>query len=137
MATVAQNLIATGKGLAVLIAFLWLGEGIANYTGAPIPGGVLGMLLLFTVLRLYPGTTPGWLVDTAHRLIALLPLFFIPAGVGIFFLPDGFADQWPALLGAIILGTLLSITLTGLVLKALATKAAPTLDRPGGTIDGR
>lgn len=128
MATVAQNLIATGKGLALLIAFLWLGEGIASYTDAPVPGSVLGMLLLFIALRLYPGTTPGWLVDTARRLIALLPLFFIPAGVGIFYLPDRFADQWPALLGAIILGTLLSITLTGLVLKALTARTASTLD---------
>ncbi len=90
------------------------------------------MLLLFSALRLYPGATPGWLVNTAHRLIALLPLFFIPAGVGIFFLPDGFAGQWPALLGAIILGTLLSITVTGLVLKALAARTASIANDPQG-----
>ncbi len=112
----------------MLIAFLWCGEGVASYTGAPIPGAVLGMLLLFAALRLYPGTTPVWLVDTAHRLIAMLPMFFIPAGVGIFFLPDGFSNQGPALLGAIVVGTLLSITLTGLVLKTLSAKTASTLD---------
>ncbi len=128
MATVAQKLIAAGKGLTLLIAFLWLGEGIASYTQIPVPGSVLGMLLLFAALRLHPGTAPEWLANTAHQLIALLPLFFIPAGVGIFFLPDGFATQWPALLGAIILGTLVSITLTGLVLKALTTKNPFPLD---------
>lgn len=124
MATAAQKLIAAGKGLALLIVFLWLGEGIARLTQIPVPGPVLGMLLLFAGLRLYPRATPAWLEDTARRLIALLPLFFIPAGVGIFFLPDAFSDQWPALLGAIILGTLLSIALTGLVLKALAANNA-------------
>ncbi|RLA40704.1 MAG: CidA/LrgA family protein, partial [Gammaproteobacteria bacterium] len=46
-------------------------------------------------------------------------LFFIPAGLGIFFLPEAMQQQWPAILAAIVGGTLLSIALTGLTLKAL------------------
>ncbi len=105
------------KGLAVLVLFQLLGEGLAHVLPIAVPGPVVGMVLLFFTLRqLGP---PDWLVSTAGRLTGLLSLFFIPAGVGIFFLPEAIQQQWPAILAAIIGGTLLSITLTGLMLKAL------------------
>lgn len=105
------------KGLAVLVLFQLLGEGLAQVLPIAVPGPVLGMVLLFFTLRqLGP---PDWLVKTAGRLIGLLSLFFIPAGLGIFFLPEAMQQQWPAILAAIVGGTLLSIALTGLTLKAL------------------
>ncbi|MDF1831504.1 MAG: CidA/LrgA family protein [Porticoccaceae bacterium] len=110
-------IIDTLKGLAVLVLFQLLGEGLAQILPLPVPGPVVGMVLLFFVLRQLP--PPTWLISTAGRLISLLSLFFIPAGVGIFFLPEALRQQWPAILAAIIGGTLLSIALTGLILKAL------------------
>ncbi len=110
-------IIDTLKGLAVLVLFQLLGEGLAQTLPIPVPGPVVGMVLLFFVLRQLP--PPAWLVSTAGRLISLLSLFFIPAGVGIFFLPEALQQQWPAILAAVIGGTLLSIALTGLILKAL------------------
>jgi len=105
------------KGLGVLVLFQLLGEGLAQVLPIAVPGPVLGMVLLFFTLRqLGP---PDWLVKTAGRLISLLSLFFIPAGLGIFFLPEAMQQQWPAILAAIVGGTLLSIALTGLTLKAL------------------
>lgn len=110
-------IIDTLKGLAVLVLFQLLGEGLAQILPIPVPGPVVGMVLLFFTLRqLNP---PDWLINTAGSLIGLLSLFFIPAGVGIFFLPEALQQQWPAILAAIIGGTLLSIALTGLTLKAL------------------
>ncbi|MBQ0719625.1 MAG: CidA/LrgA family protein [Gammaproteobacteria bacterium] len=105
------------KGLAVLLLFQLLGEGLAQLLPIAVPGPVLGMLLLFFTLRQIG--PPVWLVKTAGRLISLLSLFFIPAGLGIFFLPASIQQQWPAILAAIVGGTLLSIALTGLTLKAL------------------
>lgn len=108
------------KGLAVLLLFQQLGEALALLLPIAVPGPVLGMVLLFFTLRhLAP---PDWLTKTAGRLISLLSLFFIPAGLGIFFLPESIQQQWPAILAAIIGGTLLSIALTGLTLKALTRR---------------
>jgi holin-like protein len=105
------------KGLAVLVLFQLLGECLAYVLPIAVPGPVLGMVLLFFTLRQL--SPPDWLVNTAGKLIGMLSLFFIPAGVGIFFLPEAIQQQWPAILAAIIGGTLLSIALTGLTLKAL------------------
>lgn len=112
-----SNALGYLKGLCVLVLFQVLGEGLAHILPIAVPGPVLGMILLFFILRqLDP---PDWLVKTAGRLISLLSLFFIPAGLGIFFLPESMQQQWPAILAAIVGGTLLSITLIGLTLKAL------------------
>ncbi len=105
------------KGLGLLVLFQLLGEALSRLLPIAVPGPVLGMLLLFFVLRQID--PPQWLVKTAGRLISLLSLFFIPAGLGIFFLPASIQQQWPAILAAIVGGTLLSIALTGLALKAL------------------
>lgn len=108
------------KGLAVLVLFQLIGEGLAHLLTIPVPGPVLGMLLLFITLRCT--SAPHWLTLTAGRLIGLLSLFFIPAGLGIFFLPEAIQQQWPAILAAMLGGTLLSIALTGLTLKALSRR---------------
>jgi len=110
------------KGLCVLVLFQLLGEGLSQVLPIAVPGPVLGMILLFFILRQI--SPPEWLTKTAGRLIGLLSLFFIPAGVGVFFLPEPIQQQWPAILAAIVGGTLLSIALTGLVLKALTPDIA-------------
>jgi len=105
------------KGLTVLLVFQLLGEVVSNYFRLPVPGPVIGMLLLFTVL-LVIGSRPS--LDTASKpLIQHLSLLFLPAGVGIFFLPNHFDDQWPAILFAIIPATLISLVLTAWLLKRL------------------
>lgn len=111
------------KGIICLIFFYALGEGITLLTNLPIPGAVIGMLLLFFLLRYRGQSTPTWLNDSSQLFIRFLPLFFLPAAVGIFFLPDAFHTQWPAFLGAIVIATLISLATTALVMKELLKKA--------------
>ncbi|MFB9952559.1 CidA/LrgA family protein [Rhizobium puerariae] len=72
------------KGLAVLLVFQLTGEIIAFGSHLPIPGPVLGMILLIVCLRF---RTSGRLVEDIERtssgLLSNLGLFFVPAGVGI------------------------------------------------------
>lgn len=111
-----MNLISTLKGILCLLIFYGLGETLSLLTAAPIPGAVIGMLLLFAVLRLSGRPTPQWLTDGSQFLIRLLSLFFLPAAVGLFFLPAEFHRQWPALLATIVMATLCSLALTALAL---------------------
>jgi len=45
------------RGIPCLIAFYLLGEGIVWLTSFPVPGAVVGMLLLFFALRIHARTT--------------------------------------------------------------------------------
>src|SRR5699024_7355681 len=68
-------------GLLVLLTCQWLGEGIKLAAGLPLPGPVLGMLILLAVL-LVRGSVPHWLGGTSQRLISVLSLLFLPPAVG-------------------------------------------------------
>ncbi|NNC23120.1 CidA/LrgA family protein [Salinisphaera sp. USBA-960] len=68
--------------LIILIGLQVLGTVITRLTGAPVPGPVFGLVILFVVLSLR-GTTPPALSRTSNTLIDHLALLFVPAGVGI------------------------------------------------------
>ena len=117
------------RGLIILLLYQGMGEAITHYSGIPIPGPVIGMILLFLTLNLSGRKISlrfkhTGLEHTAHLLIRGLPLMFIPACVGIFFLPNTQTDQWPAIVGVIVLSTLITLTATALLMKWLLRSEA-------------
>ncbi|MEY8248334.1 MAG: CidA/LrgA family protein [Bermanella sp.] len=106
------------KGITILLAFFLGGEFIAQLFAWPIPGSVIGMLLLFVFLwRL--GSLPPALKSAADSLLPFLPLFIVPASVGIvnhFYLLQ--QDGW-LLVVAMVLSLLLGIPLCGLLMQRL------------------
>ncbi|AFU99744.1 CidA/LrgA family protein [Simiduia agarivorans] len=109
------------KGLAVLVLYLFAGEALSQALQWRIPGPVTGMLLLFLSLQLLPAKPLADTAEVASKpLIQWLPLFFLPAGAGIFFLPAEVIAQWPAILAAMLVGTAASLWLCSLLLKRLA-----------------
>lgn len=111
-------------GLAVLAGFQLLGTLLTNLTGLPIPGPVVGLVLLFITL-ITTGYSPSWLSNTCYRLISLLSLFFLPAAVGIFFLGELLQRQYPAILAAILVATPISMALSALIMRALMGRVGP------------
>lgn len=113
-------------GFLILILCQWTGELLVAAMGLPIPGPVLGMLLLFVALivrrTLGQPDIPPPLEQVSGGLIRYLSLFFLPAGIGIFFLPDTFDGQWLPLALVIVPGTLLTLLVTALLLQALLGK---------------
>ena len=69
-------------GLAVLVAAFAAGEAIARATQLPLPGNVVGMLLLLALLgaRIVPRAP---LEPAADLLLRHLPVLFVPAAVGV------------------------------------------------------
>ena len=102
----------------VLLVFQLLGEILAQVSHLPIPGPVIGMMLLFLALQ-WRGALPKSLQTTAQTLLSHLSLLFVPAGVGIIQYGSLLAEEWLALTVAIILSTLLTIAITALVMRAL------------------
>lgn len=70
------------KSLTLIMLFYLAGEFISTILGLPIPGNVIGMLLLFCALQA-KWVESKLIALAAMPLIGLLNLFFVPAGVGL------------------------------------------------------
>ena len=110
-------------GAALLLAFDLLGRTLVGSFSLPIPGPVLGMLLLLLALMLY-GRVPRGLALVSEQVLRLLVLIFLPATVGIYFLRDLSTSDWFALVAAMVIGTLISFALTALLLARLIRGSA-------------
>ena len=107
------------KAFIVLLLFQLLGETLVGLARIPIPGPVIGMLLLWIALHIKNGASAE-LSQLSQNLISHLSLLFLPAGVGLFFLPPSIQKYWPAVLGAMVVGTFLSMLCSGALAKGLS-----------------
>ncbi|WP_108123954.1 CidA/LrgA family protein [Saccharospirillum mangrovi] len=69
-------------GFFILLVYWLAGEWVTALIGWPIPGNVVGLLLLWITLTIYR-QVPKSLVDASSALIRYLTLLFVPAGVGL------------------------------------------------------
>jgi holin-like protein len=108
------------QGLAVLLLFQSLGEVIAQLSGAPVPGPVIGLVLLLAALVWRQRRGAGeWapLAQAADGLLAHLSIFFIPAAVGVMLYWEPLAREGLAWIVAIVASTVASIAVTAWFLK--------------------
>src|SRR5690606_20998089 len=105
--------------LLMLLVFQTLGEGLVYLAGLPVPGPVIGMLLLLAFLVYRKGYADR-LAPSASQLLAHMALLFVPAGVGISVHFHRIADEWVAILVSVLVSTLVSIVVTALVIRGLS-----------------
>ncbi len=103
---------------AVLLIFQTLGEGLAFAFSLPVPGPVIGMLLLFCYLVARPRAADA-LAPTTLEFLKHLSLLFIPAGVGIMVHAERVAAEWLPIVVALVVSATVSLVVTALVLKWL------------------
>jgi holin-like protein len=111
-------------GLTWLLVFQCLGEVIVRGLGLPVPGPVIGMLLLFVTLRIRRPLAER-VEGAATALLQHLSLLFVPAGVGVMLHFGRLADEWPAIVAALVLSTVLAIGVTAVAMRALVRRDAP------------
>ncbi|MDD3447846.1 MAG: CidA/LrgA family protein [Gammaproteobacteria bacterium] len=109
--------------LTLLLLCQLAGEVIAQLSGLPLPGPVIGMLLLFFGLVIR-GEVPDALDQAARGLLDHLSLLFVPAGVGVVLHLARVGDEWLPLSAALVLSTLLAIVVTGRIMQRLGRPAA-------------
>lgn len=109
---------------AILLVFQCLGEGLVFALGLPVPGPVIGMLLLFGALVASPRLLAA-MEATATELLRHLSLLFVPAGVGIMVSAAIVRGHWLAVIVSIIGSTVLTLAVTALVMRALIPTPAP------------
>ena len=105
-------------GISILLACQATGELLARFAHVPLPGPVLGMALLAVLLASIK-RIPDGLATTSDALLKAMPLFFIPAGVGILTLSETFRSAWLPIGVALVGSTAIAMTVTALVMKAV------------------
>lgn len=103
---------------ATLLIFQTLGEGLGYAFALPIPGPVIGMLLLFFYLLIKPRAAEK-LAPTTLEFLKHLSLLFIPAGVGIMVHAQRVAAEWLPIATALVISTVVSLVVTALVMRRL------------------
>lgn len=88
-----------------------VGELIAHLFALPIPGAVIGMVLLFIML-IVKGEVSHHLKTDASGLLQHLSLLFVPAGVGIMVHIHRVAAELFPIAMAIIVSTFLGMAVT-------------------------
>jgi len=107
--------------ITLLLVYQLIGEVIALAFKLPVPGPVIGMLLLFLTL-LARGSVADGLRNTANGLLSHLSLLFVPAGTGVMVHFARVADEWVPIAAALIGSTVLTIAVTALVMRALMSR---------------
>ena len=104
--------------LIVLLCYQLVGEIITRSLGLPVPGPVLGMLLLFATL-LARGSVPQQLQRTSQGILHYLSLLFVPAGVGVIVYIGQIRNEWLAITTVLLVSTALTVAITALALQGL------------------
>lgn len=104
------------SALTQLLIFQLIGEVFARWFSLPVPGPVIGMLMLFAVLVLR-GSVDNELASTSQNLLQHLSLLFVPAGTGVMLHLHRVADEWLALLLSLLVSTIATLVVTALVMK--------------------
>jgi putative effector of murein hydrolase LrgA (UPF0299 family) len=105
--------------IAALLVCQLAGEVVVRVATMPVPGPVVGMMLLFAFL-LARAPLPEQLSDTADNLLKHLSLLFVPAGVGVVQQLGRLGDDGLRLVAVVIISTVVSLAVTALVFAAIA-----------------
>ena len=102
--------------LATLFAFNLLGEFLVRATGLPLPGALVGTLLLLLGLLFYK-RLPKSLEDTAGVLLQNMMLLFIPVIAGVMQEFDHLRSEWLPFVLACIGGAAITFAATALTFR--------------------
>lgn len=104
--------------LTLILACQLLGEFAVGAAGIPIPGPVVGMVILFLILLL-KGSVPDQLANVSAGLLNNLSLMFVPAGVGVMVHFKVLGNDALPISVALVISTLLTIAVTALLMSLL------------------
>jgi holin-like protein len=117
------------EAIALLLALQTIGEVLSYALGLPIPGPVIGMVMLLVLLAARP-SLGARLKATTTTLLQHLSLLFVPAGVGVMVHWQRLSSEGAAIVVAIVVSTVLAIAATALTVRALLRDDTPPATNP-------
>lgn len=104
--------------LAIIFAICLAGEFLHRIVGVPLPGNIIGMVLLLILLCLKVLKSEQ-ISGVSGFFLNHLPLFFLPPSIAIMAVGDDILAKWPLLLVLCITFTLVTIAAGGLTTQFL------------------
>ena len=108
--------------LALIFGICYMGELLHDFTGMPIPGNILGMLILFILLCLKIVKLEQ-IKEVSDFFLKRLAFFFLPPAIGLMLVGDDVKSQWPLLLFLCIAITIVTMAVTGWTVQLLNKKS--------------
>ena len=105
-----------------LLVFQLIGEVAVRSLNLPLPGPVVGMLCLFTVLAIRGGP-PDSLRATGNTLLQHLMLLLVPVTTGVMIYFNRLAEEWPAVVMSGVGGAAIIMAGTALTLRQLLARS--------------
>lgn len=109
------------KQFSIILFISFLGEILHTLIPLPVPASVYGLVLMLAALA--TGILKlGQVRETAAFLIEIMPVMFIPAGVGLMESWSSLQPVWLPVILITILTTVLVMAVTGKVTQAMIGK---------------
>lgn len=105
----------------IILGIYLLGVLITDITGVPIPGNVIGMVILFLLLYLKVIKVEQ-ISSISNFFLEHLAFFFIPAGVGLISSFAVIKNIWLQLLIVCFITTAITMICTGRIVQRIANK---------------
>lgn len=109
------------RAFAIIYLCLYAGIGIAALLPITIPGSILGMLVLFTLLALQI-LPVDWVRPGCHLLIRYMALLFVPISVGIMTYGDILSAQFGPIVVSCVVSTLMVLVIVALTSQRMQGK---------------
>jgi holin-like protein len=120
MPRLLQTVLRLAAGFGILLAALWLGNLAAKFL--PLPGPLLGMVLLFLFLTVHKGAAAQAVIACGEHFLKHYAFFFIPAGVGLMVNIHELRGSLLGVVASLVLSSLLSLIVTGVTMQILMNR---------------
>lgn len=115
----ARRVVILAVGFSIVLACLVAGDRIAKTLPIPLPGALVGMVLLAAILAKHRGRVAVVVNDASALLLRRYALFFVPAGVGAMKEVGALRGDWGPVAAALIISSLLALAATALTMRTL------------------
>ena len=117
--------------IARVLFWLGIGEILARLGVLPIPGPVIGLVLLYGNI-LFRRELPENLGALADRILQCLGMLFVPAGVGVVAYLDRLNAEIVPIVAAVVGGTVVTIGVTAFAAERFSIRAPQRQPAPEG-----
>jgi holin-like protein len=117
----------TMSAIFLLILLQLIGESIVQVSGLPVPGAIIGLILLYAIL-VWRGEISDEMSRTSGFLLQNLGVLFVPAGVGVIAYLPMIAAQWWIILLVLLVSVCATVGVTGLVVTRLSPRGIEAVE---------
>ena len=104
------------NAITLLLIYQLAGEVSVRLLGLPVPGPVVGMVMLFITLMIR-GQMVKAVEPASSALLGHLSLLFVPAGVGLIVHFNRLGNEWLPISVTLLLSTIITMAVTALVMQ--------------------